>query len=157
MSESQNSIQRSLKLLEETKEIANNVIHNLEIQGEKLDKINDDLIIIEQKQKQSDRLLIYLSGLWSRITTRFQDPLLVQTPDNNHVQKSNNSHVQQTNNESDTLLSDLNKSLTELNTQARHMNQTLHTQNDTIEKINNRADIANINFTRLNNKMKTML
>jgi len=92
-SKSVESLQRSLRLLAETEDIGTYVLEELQVQGEKMDRIDQNLTTIEQKQQESGKLLIYLSGIWSRMTTSFQDPLLIRQLQNTNQRAITQSTV----------------------------------------------------------------
>lgn len=182
-SKSVESLQRSLRLLAETEDIGTYVLEELHIQGEKMDKINENLTTIERKQQESSKLLTYLTGIWSRMTSRFQDPLLVEQPTDMDQKVTMQSPIkvsqQNTNRvwgspisilpssatpkqhqdyiDSELMIEKLDQALSGLTTKANQIHETLVTQNEKLDIMDGRVDIANTNMTRLNKKINTII
>lgn len=175
------SLQRSLQLLTEIEDMERHIHEKLHIQGEQLDKINEDVTIIEQKQQESSILLTYMSGIWNLITAGFQDVLLTQpsyeqnqrpvkqAPVTNVSQQQKNkvpspsvlllsSSAEQHKAyvDSESLLEQISQSLSGLNIKANDIHETLVIHNEKLDTMNNRVEVANNNVTRLNKKIKTI-
>lgn len=151
------SLQRSLRLLAETEDIVTHVLEELQVQGEKIDRINENLATIEQKQRESTKLLLYflqdplVTNTNQRATT--QAPVtytsVVEQQNKNMVWGSPTSTTYIARSESadsdikspraldsELLLQKLNQALSGVSVKANHIHNTLTAQNEKLDIMN---------------------
>ncbi|CAH6419316.1 Hypothetical protein HVR_LOCUS519 [uncultured virus] len=73
------TLQRSMQILSETKQIGTDTLNELATQGETLNRIEKDVTSVEEHQVEAGDILTSMSGWWTRMTLSFREPFLIKS------------------------------------------------------------------------------